>query len=133
MFTAVRFFDKIAFAVTFRKTDPFCVLNLTDPNDPMELGELSTTGFSSYLHSGIREDTMLVAVGQEADENGRIVGLQVTLFDATDPTNPGVIDRYLVENGRYASSSSSVGWDYKAFRWVSFAYALGMVILPVSD
>lgn len=45
--TAVRFFDKVAYAVTFRRTDPFCVLKLTDLTNPVVLGELSITGFSA--------------------------------------------------------------------------------------
>ena len=131
LFTAVRFFDKVAYAVTFQRTDPFYVLNLTDPTNPMELGELSITGFSSYLHSVNRDNTMLVAVGQEADANGRVLGAQVTLFDARDPTNPRDVQRYQIENDPNAWSSSSVEWDYKAFRWLSLGDSVGLVILPL--
>ena len=132
VFTAVRFFDKVAYAVTFQITDPFYALNLSDPVKPMQLGELNITGFSSYLHSVNRNETMLVGVGQEADEIGRVLGVQVTLFDATDPTKPRVVQRYLVENDPSTWSSSTVRWDYKAFRWLSLGDALGLVILPLT-
>ena len=132
MFTAMRFFDTVAYAVTFLVTDPFYALNLTDPSNPVELGELSITGFSSYLHSVNRDDTMLVAVGQEANETGTVTGLQVTLFDARDPTNPRDLQRYHIENAPFTRSSSLVEWDYKAFRWLSLGDAVGLVILPLT-
>jgi hypothetical protein len=42
-------------------------------------------------------DTLLVAVGQEADADGRILGVQVTLFDATNASNPIQLQRAVVE------------------------------------
>ena len=128
--TTVRYFDNVAYAVTFQRTDPFYVLNLTDPTNPGVLGELNVTGFSSYLHSINTDNTMLVAVGQEADEEGFIVGLQLTLFNATDPHNPQVVHRYTIEQDPDTFSSSTVEWDHKAFRYLRIAEEVGIVILP---
>merc|ERR1711897_79233 len=45
--TAVRFFDNISYVVTFERTDPFYVLDLSDHTDPKILGELEVPGFRS--------------------------------------------------------------------------------------
>ena len=132
LFTGVRFFDKVAYAATFRRAGPsFYALNLTNPTNPMELGELSTSGFSSYLHSVNRDNTMLVAVGRNTNEFGGFRGVQVTLFDATDPTNPREVQRYLIENIPNGLLSSAVELDSRAFRWLGLGDAVGLVILPI--
>merc|ERR1712107_180461 len=100
VFTAVRFFNKLAYVVTFQRTDPFYVLDLEDPLNPVAKGELNITGFSSYLHSINDDDTLLLGVGQEADEEGRILGVQISVFDASDPTNPRILHRHTVEEDK---------------------------------
>jgi len=134
IFTAVRFFDNVAYAVTFERTDPFYVLDLSDPKNPTILGELNVTGFSQYLHSINDNNTLLVAVGQEADEEtGRLLGVQITLFDATDPSDPKDLDRYVAEQDPDTHSSSSVEFDYQAFRYVELIgqEEMGLLIIPL--
>jgi uncharacterized secreted protein with C-terminal beta-propeller domain len=83
---AVRFLGPLGYVVTFRQTDPLYVLDLRDPAAPRAAGELKITGYSDYLHDA--GDGRLVGVGQEADGNGRVAGLQVSLFDVHDPAKP---------------------------------------------
>jgi len=71
----VRFFDNISYVVTFERTDPFYVLDLSDPLDPKILGELEIPGFSQFMHPIKEDNSMLITVGQAADENGRVLGL----------------------------------------------------------
>ena len=133
VFTAVRFFDNVGYAVTFERTDPFYSLNL-NPQNPFVMGELNITGFSSYLHPINSAKTRLLAVGQEADDTGRILGAQLTLFDAMDPEDLRAVDRYTVEVDFETSSSTSVAWDYKAFRYVHLGPPdsnTGVAILPM--
>ncbi len=47
---AVRFIGDAGYVVTFRQTDPFYTIDLSDPANPIILGELEIPGFSSYLH-----------------------------------------------------------------------------------
>ncbi|WP_331525980.1 beta-propeller domain-containing protein [Nocardioides sp.] len=47
---SVRWFDDLAVLVTYRQTDPFYVVDLTDPTSPRVLGALHLPGWSSYLH-----------------------------------------------------------------------------------
>jgi uncharacterized secreted protein with C-terminal beta-propeller domain len=55
-------------------------------------------------------DNALLGVGQDADLDGRVLGLQASLFDISDPDDPARIDRYTMENGH-----SEVEWDHHAF------------------
>lgn len=116
--------------VTFRQTDPFYVIS-TDPTDVRLLGELEISGFSSYIHSINSDDTLLVAVGREADRFGRILGVQISLFDATNASDPILLNRTVVEQERDVWSSSRVSWDYKAFRYLPLGPDFGIVIIPL--
>lgn len=83
---AVRFVGPLGYVVTFRQTDPLYVLDLRDPTAPREAGELKLTGYSAYLHPA--GDGRLIGVGQEANSQGRVAGLQVSLFDVSDTSSP---------------------------------------------
>jgi len=122
--TSVRFFDNVAYAVTFERTDPFYVLDMSVPK---VLGELKLPGFSSYLHSMNADNSQILAVGQNATDDGRVTGLMVTVFDASDPADPKVLQSHTFENSENAYSSSNVEWDYKAFRYVA-----GKLIIPMN-
>jgi hypothetical protein len=135
VFTSVRFSDEVAYAVTFERTDPFYVISFEDAVAPKVLGELNITGFSSYLHFINDENTFLLGVGQEADNDGRTLGLQVTLYDATDATNPTNISRYAVELDEDVYSYSNAEWDFKSFRYVKLdnenGAHVGILIIPL--
>jgi len=131
VFTAVRFFDDFAYAVTFERVDPFYVIDLTK-EQPVKAGELKVSGFSQYLHAIDANDQYLVAVGQDSDNDGNILGLQISLFDATTASSPTLIDRLVVEQNKNTWSDSSVAWDERAFRFVSLGDRKGKVIIPLS-
>jgi Beta propeller domain len=126
-FTSVRFFDNVAYAVTFQRRDPFYVLNVTDPSDLQVLAEVNITGFSSYLHSMNDENTMILAIGQEADEFGTVLGLQISLFDARDVNDVKVL-RHTVETDPNVYSDTAGMWDFMAIR---FNRETGRLIIPV--
>ena len=119
---AVRFMGPQAYIVTFRQIDPLYALDLSDPTNPKALGELKITGFSSYLHPV--GENLLLGVGQEADQDGAIEGLQISLFDTSDPTDPRRVDQLLLDdildlseadNIDTSGSSSPVERDHRAF------------------
>jgi uncharacterized secreted protein with C-terminal beta-propeller domain len=105
---SVRFFGDLGYVVTFRQVDPLYVIDLSNPERPKVRGELKIPGYSAYLHP-IGDDALL-GVGQDADLDGRVRGLQASLFDIADPDDPSRIDRYTMENGH-----SEVEWDHHAF------------------
>jgi len=107
---AVRYIADKAYVVTFRQTDPLYVVDLSDPTNLSTEGELKITGYSAYLHPV--GDDLLLGVGREATDTGRVTGAKVTLFDVSDPTDPRDLDSVVLEGG-----SSEVEWDQKAFLW----------------
>jgi DNA excision repair protein ERCC-4 len=123
--TAVRFFDTISYVVTFERTDPFYVLDLSDHSNPKILGELEVPGFSEFMHP-IREDnSMLITVGKDADENGFVTGFQISIFDSTIPDDPKLVDRLVIKN-----TSSSSSWDERSFRYIQVG-DVGRLIIPL--
>jgi hypothetical protein len=107
---SVRFTGPIGYVVTFRETDPLYTVDLRDPTAPAVLGELKIPGYSAYLHP--LGDGRLIGVGQEADEQGRTQGTQVSLFDVTDLANPARLAQHHVQYGH-----SEAEFDPHAFLW----------------
>jgi uncharacterized secreted protein with C-terminal beta-propeller domain len=108
---AVRFIGDLGYVVTFRQTDPLYVIDLSDPAKPRVAGELKIRGYSAYLHPV--GDGLLLGVGQDATEEGRRLGAQVSLFDVSDPANP----RRLQAHPLGSDSSTQTEWDHHAFLW----------------
>ena len=107
---SVRFVGDVGYVVTFRQIDPFYTIDLSDPTDPRILGELKIPGFSSYLHP--ISDTMVLGVGSDADDDGRVTGAKVSLFDVSDLTAPREVAVWTAPDGW-----NDVGWDHRAFLW----------------
>jgi uncharacterized secreted protein with C-terminal beta-propeller domain len=112
---ACRFMADRGYLVTFEQIDPLFTLDLSDPTAPAIVGELEVTGFSSYLHP-IGEDHLL-AVGMEADPEGVILGLAVSVFDVSDFANPTLARRHLVEGEEGVWSWSEALHDHHAFTY----------------
>ncbi len=128
---SVRFMGDVGYVVTFRQTDPLYVLDLSEPTAPEMTGELKIPGYSAYLHPV--GDGKLIGVGQDADpDTGQVHGLQVSLFDVSDPRDPLRVGTYaLGPDGTGVAGtgsggplpgadverwiSSAVEWDHKAF------------------
>lgn len=108
---AVRFVGDIGFVVTFRQTDPLYTLDLADPAAPKVLGELKINGYSAYLHP--IDDDRLVGVGQDATDEGRRLGTQVSVFDVADLSKPTRISQVRVGG----AGQSTAEYDHRAFLW----------------
>jgi uncharacterized secreted protein with C-terminal beta-propeller domain len=121
---AVRFMGPRGYVVTFEQIDPLFTLDLSDPTDPTVVGELEVTGFSSYLHP--IGDDWLLAVGQEADEEGRVLGLAVSIFDIRDFAEPKLAHRHLIEGEDDTWSWSEALSDHHAF-----TYHRGVLSIPI--
>lgn len=89
---SARFLGDTGYFVTFRQTDPLFSVDLSDPENPVVLGELKVSGFSSYLH--FYGENRLLGIGYEADEEtGTVSGLKLSMFDVSDPSNVTEIHR----------------------------------------
>lgn len=118
---AVRFLGPTAYVVTFRQIDPLYVIDLSDPVAPVLQGELKIPGYSAYLHPV--GDGLLLGVGQDATDDGRALGTQLSLFDVSVPTDPQRISTLAI------GGWSDVEWDHHAFLYWP---ADGTIVLPVS-
>jgi hypothetical protein len=102
---AVRFLGERGYVVTFRRTDPLYILDLADPSDPKVSGELKTNGYSDYLLPVA--NGLLLGVGKDANDTGRVQGVKLSLFDVADAANPKEVATRTI--GKTGSSS---GLDY---------------------
>ena len=105
---SVRFIGDMGYVVTFRQTDPLYVVDLSDPAAPAVRGELKINGYSAYLHP--ISDTLLLGVGQDATDQGMRLGMQLSLFDVSDPASPKRLHQATIRN-----TQTEAEWDHHAF------------------
>ena len=110
---SARFMGDRLYLVTFLQIDPFFVIDLTR-DTPKILGELKIPGFSNYLHPF--DDDHVIGVGRDTTINefgGTLqLGVKIALFDASNVSNPRVLDQVIIGNG---VTYSAVEHNHKAF------------------
>jgi hypothetical protein len=109
---SVRWFDDLAFVVTFRQTDPLYAIDLSDPGAPRRVAALKISGFSDYLHP--IGDDLLLGIGTAADRAGQTRGGQAAVFDIADLTAPRRVATH--EYGR--DRNTRAGQDPRQFTWL---------------
>jgi hypothetical protein len=120
---SVRFMGEAGYVVTFRQVDPLYVLDLRDPERPAVTGELKIPGYSAYLHP--LGDGLILGVGADADDDGRVRGAKASLFDVSNPADPRELSTWTLPDAH-----TDVEWDHLAFlAWAPEDIA----VLPVSD
>ena len=108
---AVRFAGDTGYVVTFRQVDPLYTLDLSTPSRPTVLGELKIRGYSAYLHP--LGGDLLLGIGQDASDEGRVLGTQLSLFDVSNLRRP-----VLLRTHALGSSWSEAETDHHAFLMV---------------
>lgn len=96
---SARFTGDRGYLVTFKKVDPFFVIDLKDPARPRILGALKIPGYSDYLHPydenhviGFGKDT--IEIGQKDGSGGETgsmafyQGMKMAVFNVSDVGNP---------------------------------------------
>lgn len=104
---ATRFDGPRAYIVTYFMVDPLHVIDLSDPSNPHQSGELEVPGWSTHIEP--RGDR-LIALGVDDSDGQRRVS--VSLFDVADPAAPALLDR--ASFGENWAWSAAFG-DVKAF------------------
>ena len=125
---AVRFMGDKCYLVTFIKTDPLFVIDLSQPQNPKLSGELQIPGYSDYLHP--YDETHLIGVGKDAvgAAQGNFAwyqGLKLALFDVSNVNNPVQVANYVIGD---RGTDSPVLNDPKAFL---FDKSKDLLVIPV--
>ena len=124
---SVRFTGGYGYIVTFRQTDPFYVLNLSDPYNPVKEGELEIPGFSTYLQP-LGEDFMLgIGFG---DSYGGTRGIKISIYDIRDKSNPVVFDEVIFDYSEFGHASTSVTYNHKD---LLVSLSKGLIALPFNS
>ena len=125
---SVRFLENKAYMVTFVQTDPLFVIDLSEPTNPILLGELKIPGYSNYLHP--YDENHIIGFGEntETKEDGRVVtiGMKMALFDVTNPTSPK--EMYSVDIGDKGTYSELL-YNHKA---LLFSKEKNIIAFPIS-
>lgn len=104
---SVRFSGDRGYVVTFKKTDPLFVFDLSHPFYPRVMAELKIPGFSTYMH--MLDDTHLLTIGYDASDQGSFAwftGVMLQIFDVSDPRDPKLTHKEVI--GTRGSSSEAL-------------------------
>ncbi len=110
---STRFVGDRGYVVTFRQVDPLFVIDLSAPATPTVLAELKIPGFSEYMHP--MDENHLLTIGQDATNDGQVIGLALQVFDVTDPAAPALMHKYTFSGSE--SGYSEAQYNHKAFNW----------------
>lgn len=99
---STRFMGERAYMVTFRKVDPFFVIDVQNPSQPAILGKLKIPGYSDYLHP--YDDHHIIGFGKDtveyktegSDSQAYYQGFKMALFDVSDVTNPREVGKEII-------------------------------------
>lgn len=114
---ASRFAGNKAYIVTFRRTDPLWIVDLSDPAMPVVAGHLEVPGWSTFLEP---IGDLLFSVGWESGT------LAASLFDVADPAAPTLLRRINLGN---RGTRSEAAWNEKALKILPDA---GLVMIPLT-
>ncbi len=128
---AARFLGDKGYLVTFRQIDPLITLDLSNPEQPVRVGELHVPGFSTFITP--ISDTRLLTIGQDVPLDGPAFprGVKLSIYDVSDFANPRVVaDELLgVEENSFAYSEAL--YNPKAFNYFASPTAGNLLALPI--
>lgn len=133
---SVRFMGAKAYMVTFKKVDPFFVIDVGSPASPKILGKLKIPGYSDYLHPF--DENHIIGFGKEAapaseDEKTEwsqnfawYQGMKVAMFDVTNVEDPKELHKIVIGD---RGTESELLRNHKA---LMFDKARGIMAFPVT-
>ena len=124
---STRFVGDYAYLVTFEQTDPFYVINVSDPENPVVEGELIIPGYSAYLQP--LGENYILGIGY-GDNDGGTAGLKIAIFDVSDKSNPVILGEEAIFD------YSEHGWGYSTATYnhkdLLVSVEKGIIALPFS-
>jgi hypothetical protein len=127
----VRFDGARGYAITYNQTDPLFVIDLADPANPRQRGELFMPGFMYYLEP---HGDRVIGLGiDRTDPNG---SLNVSLFDVSNPDAPAMLARAAFATAQisedYAILNGEVAEDQDRIQKAFHVFDDGLVVVPFS-
>ena len=134
---SARFIAERCYLVTFNQIDPLFVVDLTQPTNPMVLGNLTIPGYSDFLQP--YDATHLIGIGKDVNANidankvetpgdvyyTAVLGLKVSLFDVSNVANPKETSSIVIGD---SGTTSEALTDPKA---ILFDASRNLLVLPV--
>ena len=122
---SARFDGDRAYLVTFRQIDPLWVIDLSNPAQPIILGELEIPGVSTYIHPLSKDALLTIGMGPAGEDGFGLdwSSTRLSIFDISDPTAPNVssiLSVSPVSNGddnSWTWSYSEASYEHKAFQY----------------
>ena len=130
---AVRYFADKAYLVTFEQIDPLYVLDVSQPTQPVVVGELEMPGYSSYLHP--INANFILGIGQNVPVEGLLTppnstsdqfGAKIALFDVS--STPRIVNEYV-----FANSYSPAEFNYHALTYLAQSDTQHMFAMPMQS
>jgi uncharacterized secreted protein with C-terminal beta-propeller domain len=125
---SARFMGDRGYLVTFKKVDPFFVVDLSEPTHPRILGELKIPGYSNYLHPYDRNHVIGIGKDTVEGEGGNFAwyqGVKISLFDVTDVKNPKELSKFIIGD---RGTESDALYDPHAFL---FSRDKNLLVIPI--
>ncbi len=124
---STRFAGERIYMVTFRKMDPFFVIDAVDPKNLSMLGYLKIPGFSSYMH--ILDKDHVLGLGYHTEERDGwgvdTKGFKLSLFDVSDVTDPIEVKNEIIGEEAFSPAAE----DHKA---LMISLDKGLMGLPIA-
>jgi len=119
---SVRFQGPLAYIVTFLRTDPLYIIDLSNPANPLIREEIVLPGFDTYQHPW--GEDFILGFGYDADEDGQLKGMKLSAYDVRQGQSD-VMQTYLLteaifegipfeDRSSWQWSWSEALWDHKA-------------------
>ncbi len=121
-----RFVGEFCYVVTFEQTDPFYIIDLSNPLNPIKRGELEVPGFSSYLQPLGNDFILGIGFG---DNSGGTNGLKISVYDVRDKENPTLFDELIFDYEEFGWGYSTATYNHKD---LLVSLSKGLIALPFS-
>jgi hypothetical protein len=118
---SARFDGTRLFAITAEQTDPLFTIDLTNPAQPVQMGELELPGWIYHLEP--RGDRLFALGYDNANPQG---SMNVSLFDVSNMSNPTLINR-VAFGGNWSWAPEDQDRIHKAFK---IDTTLGAIFVP---
>lgn len=130
------FTNNWAFAVTFKKTDPFYLFDMRNAKQPRLTGELKIPGFSEQLR--LTKEGHILGIGRDASDEGSFAlfqAVQISLFEINDLGQPSQITKEFYGDRDTYSPAAGAGTNAFAdgYKQYLFDRDQGLLVLPATQ